>query len=176
MAEKESEFNRYPFNGERVNELSFSDEGTSKTANRIDKEYSTRIDNEVEEIKKVSLPSSIANTFKDSNYRTVITKENITVYRAFGGNADAGGTFVTTSPAANKIQTKIDLALLPEWKNTRNYEAIIEIPEGTILNIGRAEKQFTKTDAVLKGNEDQILLPLNYPLEWIKEIKHIPSR
>lgn len=66
--------------------------------------------------------------------------------------------------------------MLPEWKNTRNYEAIIEIPEGTILNIGRAEKQFTKTDAVLKGNEDQILLPLNYSLEWIKEIKHIPSR
>jgi toxin YxiD len=89
---------------------------------------------------------------------------------------DTGGSFVTTAPASNKIQTKIDLALLPEWKNTRSYEAIIEIPEGIILNIGRAEKQYTKSGAMLKGDEDQVLLPLNYPLDWIKEIRHIPSR
>lgn len=53
---------------------------------------------------------------------------------------------------------------------------MIEIPKGTILNIGRAEKQFTKTGAVLNGDADRILLPLNYDLEWIKEIKQIPSR
>lgn len=48
--------------------------------------------------------------------------------------------------------------------------------KGTFLNIGRAEKQVTKTGSVLKGDEDQILLPLNYPLGWIKEIRNIPSR
>jgi len=44
------------------------------------------------------------------------------------------------------------------------------------LNIGRAEKQITKTGSILKGDADQILLPLNYPLEWIKEIRPIPSK
>ncbi|GCD83033.1 hypothetical protein PTHTG4_20960 [Parageobacillus thermoglucosidasius] len=150
--------------------------GTGKKTVEKGKDYSTRIDNQVEGIEKMPLPSSIATTFKDSNYRTVITKENITVYRVFGGHADAGGTFATTSPAVNRIQTKIDLALLPEWKNTRNYEAVIEVPKGTILNIGRAEKQVTKTGSILKGDADQILLPLNYPLEWIKEIRPIPSK
>jgi flagellin-like hook-associated protein FlgL len=72
----------------------------------------------------------------------------------FQGKPDAGGSFVAPATASIKIQTKIDLALLPEWKNTRSYEAIIEIPEGIILNIGRAEKQYTKSGAMLKGDED----------------------
>lgn len=148
----------------------------TSASKRTNDSYSTRIDSMVKVVDKAPLPSSIGSTFKNANYRTVITKEKITVYRAFGGNADAGGSFVTTAPASNKIQTKIDLALLPEWKNTRSYEAIIEIPEGIILNIGRAEKQYTKSGAMLKGDEDQVLLPLNYPLDWIKEIRHIPSR
>ena len=150
--------------------------GTGKNVIKNVKFYSTRIDNQVEKIEKMPLPHSIAATFKDSNYRTVITKENITVYRTFGGHADAGGTFATTSHAVNRIHTKIDLALLPEWKNTRNYEAVIEVPKGTILNIGRAEKQITKTGSILKVDADQILLPLNYPLEWIKEIRRISSK
>ncbi|MCY8808053.1 T7SS effector LXG polymorphic toxin [Bacillus atrophaeus] len=146
------------------------------TGKKFSKDYSTRIDNKVKEVEKVPLPASLASTFKDSQYRTVITKENIKVYRAFGGYADAGGTFVTTIPARNKIQTKIDLALLPEWKNTRNYEAVIEVPKGTTLNVGRAEKQYTKSGSILQGDEDQVLLPLDYSLKWIKEIKQIPSR
>lgn len=78
-----------------------------------------------------------------------------------------GGSFATTAPAANRIQSKIDLALLPEWKNSRTMEAVIEIPKGTTVQIGRAEKQFTMAGTELKGNEDQILLPLNYPKDWI---------
>ncbi|MGM0806813.1 MAG: hypothetical protein ACQET8_18870 [Bacillota bacterium] len=39
----------------------------------------------VKVVDKAPLPSSIGSTFKNSNYRTVITKEKITVYRAFGG-------------------------------------------------------------------------------------------
>ncbi|MDY0406304.1 hypothetical protein P5G51_013695 [Virgibacillus sp. 179-BFC.A HS] len=57
-----------------------------------------------------------------------------------------------------------------------NHEAVIEVPKGTTLNIGRAEKQITKTGAVMHGDADKVLLPLNYPLDWIKEIWQIPSR
>ena len=37
----------------------------------------------------------------------------------------------------NRIQAKVDSAILPEWKNTLKYEAEIVIPKGTTLNIGR---------------------------------------
>ncbi|WHX26185.1 LXG domain-containing protein [Virgibacillus halodenitrificans] len=148
----------------------------NKTITESNLNYRTRIDDKVREIEKADLPVTVASSFKDSFYKTVINEEDIIVYRAFGGNASANGTFTTTSPAMNKIQTKIDLALLPEWKNTREYEAVIRVPKGTVLNIGRAEQQFTKTGSKLLGDEDQILLPLNYPEEWITEIRKIKSR
>ena len=35
------------------------------------------------------------------------------------------------------------------------YEAVIEIPKGEVLNIGRVAEQNTKTGALLKGDADQ---------------------
>lgn len=109
-------------------------------------------------------------------YRTVVTNEDIIVYRVFGGDADAGGTYATTMPALNRIQAKIDNALLPERKNTRMYEAKIVIPKGTTINIGLVEKQMISgTGTELIGNVDQILLPLNWDLSWIQKIYLVPN-
>ncbi|MDY7224622.1 ribonuclease YeeF family protein [Halalkalibacterium halodurans] len=138
--------------------------------------YSTAIDNKVTIIDKAELPGWIQTSYTDGVYRTVITNEPITVYRSFGGRTDAGGAFVTTQPSVNRIQTKIDSALKPEWGNTRMYEAVIVIPEGQVLNIGKIEKQYTKTGTLLDGGSDQILLPQDWPLEWITEIRTIPSK
>ncbi|BBU39224.1 hypothetical protein APP_15160 [Aeribacillus pallidus] len=148
--------------------------GTEK-AKSFDK-YSTAIDDKVKVIEKVDLPDWIRESFTDGIYRTVITEENITLYRTFGGGAKVNGSFVTTSPAGNRINAKINTALVPDWKNSRQYEAVIEVPKGQVLNIGRVEKQYTKTGALLKGDGDQILLPQGWPSEWIKEIREIPSR
>ncbi|WP_245828977.1 hypothetical protein [Salipaludibacillus agaradhaerens] len=138
--------------------------------------YSTSIDDKVKVIDKVDLSDWIRGSFTDSNYRTVITEENITFYRTYGGGAKSNGSFVTTSPAGNRINAKIDTALVPDWKNTREFEAVIEVPKGEILNIGRVEKQYTKTGALLKGDGDQILLPQGWPSEWIKDIRKVPSK
>ena len=70
-------------------------------------------------------------------------------------------------------QTKIDSAILPEWKNTLRYEAEIVIPKGTTLNIGRVEEQFTMSGARLAGDADQFLLPENWDLNWIKSIREV---
>lgn len=83
------------------------------------------------------------------------------------------GSFVSTSPALNKIQAKIDSALLPEWKNTRKFEATLKIPKGTILQIGKVEKQIMKSGAVLEGGADQILLPHGYPVSWITDVRFL---
>lgn len=122
------------------------------------------------------MPEDIVQTFADGEYRTVVTNEDIVVYRVFGGNADAGGSFTTTTQAVNRIQAKVDNALLPEWKNTRMYEAKIVVPKGTTLNIGKVGEQIIKeTGTVLTGSNDQILLPLGWNLEWIQEIQIVPN-
>ena len=111
--------------------------------------YSTKIDSKVTVVEKQELPSWLIDTYKDGVYRTVVTNEDITVYRSFGYNAEAGGAFATSSPAVNRIKTKVDSAILPEWKNILRYEAEIVIPKGTTLNIGHVGEQFTMSGTVL---------------------------
>ena len=149
-------------------------EGVSKATDYG--KYSTIIDDKVKVIDKVDLPEWIGESFTDGNYRTVVTEQNITFYRTYGGGAKVDGSFVTTTPAGNRINAKINTALVPEWKNSRQYEAVIEVPKGTTINIGRVEKQYTKTGALLGGDGDQILLPQGWSSEWIKEIREVPSR
>jgi RHS repeat-associated protein len=138
--------------------------------------YLTNIEDKVTKTTQVDLDSWIAESFTDGNYRTVKSNENLILYRTFGGNADAGGGFATTMPAANRIQAKIDGALLPEWGNSRMYEAMIEVPKGEVLNIGKVAEQFTKTGTKLAGQSDQVLLPKDWDLNWIKDIRVVPSK
>ncbi|MGY3718271.1 pre-toxin TG domain-containing protein, partial [Sutcliffiella cohnii] len=119
--------------------------------------YATAIDSKVTIIDKAQLPSWIQESFTDGVYRTVKTNESVTLYRTFGGMADAGGGFATTLPSSSRIQAKIDTALLPEWGNSRMYEAVIVIPEGQVLNIGKVAPQNTKSGTNLAGGGDQVL-------------------
>ena len=138
--------------------------------------YPTLLDSKVKIVDKAKLPDWIGESFTDSNYRTVVTTEEVTLYRTFGGYSDAGGGFVTTTPASNRIQAKIDTALLPEWKNTRQYEAVIKIPKGVELNIGKVAPQTINSSGfILKGGADQVLLPNKWPLDWIVDIRIVPN-
>ncbi len=111
------------------------------------------------EINKQALPDWIVESFEGGNYKTVMTQEDIIVYRVFGGKASSTGAFVTTVPACNLINAKIDAALLPEWKNFKEFETIIKIPKGTILNIGKVAPQTTISGTILEGGADQYLMP-----------------
>lgn len=117
-------------------------------------------------------------SFLDSNYRPVTANQDITVYRVFGRNANAQGAFVSTSPALNKIQAKIDAALLPEWKNTRAYEAEILIPKGTQLDIGKVAPQtIESTDTVvLEGLSDQLLITWHHSAQKEGVLELIPIK
>jgi len=138
--------------------------------------YSTAIDDKVTVIEKQSLPEWMKPTFTDSEYRTVVTNEDIILYRVYGGKAKDTGAFVTTAPAGNRIQAKIDSALLPEWGGSKEFEAKILVPKGTVLNIGKIAPQTIKsTGTVLKGGDDQILLPQNWPKDWIIGSRSVPS-
>lgn len=122
------------------------------------------------------LPESLSSTFAEGEYQTIVTGEDITLYRSFGGKADAGGAFATTRPAESRIQAKLDLALLPEWGNSRAYEAEIQIPAGQRVNIGIVAPQTIKgSGTLLPGGAVQILLPKDWTLEWITKIRVVPS-
>jgi hypothetical protein len=69
----------------------------------------------------------------------------------------------------------LDAALLPEWKNTRQFEARILIPKGTTLNVGAVAPQVTKSGTVFKGGADQILMPQNWPKSWIVGVRNISA-
>ncbi|EOG9422198.1 hypothetical protein ACLLEW_000957 [Listeria monocytogenes] len=139
--------------------------------------YRTKIDDKVIEVDREILPDFIKDSFLDGNYRTVKTTEEITVYRVFGGNAKSTGSFVTTDKAISRIDAKIDMALLPGWKNTRMYEAEIIIPKGQQINIGKVAPQaIESTGTILKGGVDQIVLPRNWSSDWIINIKSVPNK
>jgi hypothetical protein len=76
----------------------------------INPKYETAIDNKLTVKGKDHLPEWLKETFTDSKYRTVITNENITVYRTYGGKANPKGAFANTTPASNGINSKIDSA------------------------------------------------------------------
>lgn len=147
---------------------------------KIVNEYSTKIDDKVTEVPQERISHNpakqkeMAESFKDGVYRTVITKEPITLYRTYGGKACEKGAFATTEPAINRREARNKLALLTEWGNTCEKEVIIEVPAGTKLHIGRIEKQWDAVQGeTLKGDGDQILLPNEWPSSWIKEIRDV---
>ena len=131
------------------------------------------LQNKYKEIDKQNLPGWIKDSFKNGEYKTVVTTEDITLYRVFGGYAKIDGSFVSSSPALNRIQSKIDSALLPEWKNTRQFEAVIKVPKGTTLQVGKVEKQTMLSGSILEGGTDQVLLPQGYPLSWIIDVRFL---
>ncbi|WP_430612005.1 fibronectin type III domain-containing protein [Flavobacterium sp. JP2137] len=129
--------------------------------------YSTKIDDFVEVLAKEDLYGDIASTFLHSEYRTVKTTTQIETYRSFGGDANIGGTFVTSTKGASKGE----LALLDEWNNSMRFEATINVPSATKMHIGKVGPQ-TSTNGLqtLVGGSDQIILPYQWDTKWVTKI------
>jgi len=130
----------------------------------------TRISQQVMLTTKQKLPPAIADTFKNGMYQTVTTKEPITVYRKFGGTdkqAKLLGGYATTISNAGRSET----AVYPRWSSMQ-FEAVIEIPKNQSINIGKVAPQpLNKKIPKYRGGEDQILLPVNYPISWVKFVR-----
>ncbi|NRN30904.1 hypothetical protein, partial [Photorhabdus heterorhabditis] len=64
-----------------------------------------------------------------------------------------------------------ETAVYKNWSTTR-FEAEIEVPKDTKLNIGSVgEQPPLSNNPNYIGGADQILLPRNYPMDWIKSIR-----
>lgn len=130
----------------------------------------TKIDSKVTLTQKDSLPDAVTASFKDGNYQTVITNEPVLVYRKFGGGSDQAkldGGYATTEQNAGRNET----AVYKKW-STSQFEAQIEIPENTKINIGIVGEQKPGSEKPkYDGGADQILMPRNYSSEWIKSVR-----
>lgn len=139
------------------------------TANQTSK---TVLEGKVRVLPRQPLPPQDAASFLNGEYQTYETLEPLVLYRVYGcGYSGAGagpkGRFVTTEYAESKIDVKLRLALKLEWKNTCMVEARLLVPAGTAIQVGVVAPQTLPTGTVLPGGADQIMLPADWPDEWI---------
>lgn len=118
-----------------------------------------------------ALHGSDSTTFQDFNWQTVVTVKPVTLYRVFGGKAMPNGTFAGTTPVRDTAKVREDLAILPDWGNNFSFEAVIEVPVATKMQIGIAAAQ-----PPLTGGGDQVILPYQWPVEWIKEVHSLKTK
>ena len=121
-------------------------------------------------------------SFLDGRYEMFISREAIVMYRFYGkyqknegiprgetaSGAGLNGRFVSTEFAESCVDAKIRLPINLEWKNTKMYEAK--------LNIGIVAPITLPKGTVLSGGTPQILLPLDWSEEWIQGYRRVSGR
>ena len=147
--------------------------------------FADRMDGKLEKVERDELNAQEADSFLDGKYETYISREPIVMYRLYGKyqrkeaqpvGARLGGRYVSTEFAESIIDAKLRLALKPEWKNTKMYEAKLIVPTGTRLNIGIVAPMTMPSGEVLPGGAPQIMLPENWPEEWVQGYRRVSSR
>jgi RHS repeat-associated protein len=107
------------------------------------------------------LPEAIANTFRSGSYTGTTLGKVTTLYRVHGGRASPLGGFWTRTPPAGSLQSRIDLALRPEWGNTATQVTRINVPAGTTIYEGAAAAQ-----GGFVGGGNQVFIPRVDP-SWV---------
>ena len=113
-------------------------------------------------INKGPLPDAIANSFRGGSYSQITLQADLELYRVYGGKAEQLGSYWTRIPPAGPVQSKIDLALKPEWGNTAENVVKIKVPAGTTIFEGFVEGQ----GGGLLGGGSQVIVP-NVDPSWV---------
>lgn len=106
-------------------------------------------------------PLAPASTFRSGTYTEKVAETDIYLYRDYGGLAKADGRYWTPEPSKGPLQSQLDSAVLPEWGNTFQNQAVIKIPKGTTYYEGAAAAQTGTqgTNPTLHGGGTQVFLP-----------------
>lgn len=153
--------------------------------------FAEKLEEKLEQTKRdEKLTTSEVESFLDGAYNTYYTKQPIVMYRLYGkyqkeiklneGNVVSGarllGRFVSTEFAESCIDAKLRLALKPEWKNTKMYEAKIIVPAGIKVSVGIVGPVALPTGTVLPGGAPQVILPSDWPEQWIQGYRRVSGR
>lgn len=132
-------------------------------------------------VDKEVLPTQIIESFKNQEYKTYEVIEDIVLYRVYGmppsgkGGARQRGAFATTEFAESRIDVKLRLSLDPQWKNALYIEEKIIVPKGTMINVGVVGPVTLLSGTILEGGADQIILPKDWPEEWVVGYRFVTS-
>ena len=110
----------------------------------------------------------IRKSFRNGQYSTAVTKEDMILYRVYGGSARKQGRYLTPERPNDRMDSKMRLALLQQWKNAKTNYCEVYIPAGTKLYIGKAEAQSTRDGYTLPGGATQIVVTE----EFTKTVSH----
>jgi len=135
---------------------------TTRDKGEVTEHIETSIDKSVRDLPLQELPENLKNTFRNGYYRTVETTEDLLLFRVYGGGAKKEGRFLTTQTPQDRLYAKVEMALLNQWKNSRIYYCEVEVPKGTVLNIGKVGEQLSLGNNILSGGSDQILVSLEF--------------
>lgn len=153
-------------------------------------QHKTVIVESVIEIEKdKTLSKEQVESFQNCEYKTFQIVKPIVLYRLYGRyqkepedglghvfGARLGGRYVSTEFAESVIDAKLRLALHPEWANTKMYEAKLLVPPGTRISFGIVASVKLPTGTELPGGAEQILLPPDWPREWIQGYRRVTGR
>lgn len=159
---------------------------THYSSGTLNSKYKTDLTGKLQVIDKIIYDETITGSFKNGEYNSYITLDDLILYRIFGQfksnisdtikGARANGAFVSTEFAESLIDAKQRLALDPSWMNTKVYEAKILLPKGSEISFGIVAPIVTKSGTVLEGGADQILLPKDWSEDMIIGYRRITSR
>lgn len=100
------------------------------------------------------LNQKTAETFTGGSYKEIVLTENTTFYRVHGGRAEKIGSYMSRTPQKGGLQSKMDLALKPEWGNTAAEVTTVMVPKGTVIYEGTAAPQGN-----FLGGGNQVYIP-----------------
>ncbi|MCP4591681.1 MAG: hypothetical protein GY842_13150, partial [bacterium] len=95
-------------------------------------------------VKPGPLPDNVAETFAGGRYFERVLRSERVYHRVAGGTAGPigrRGTFVTPIPQIGGLQSRIDLAIRPEWGNSAVQVYRLRVPAGTTVFEGPVSTQ-----------------------------------
>jgi hypothetical protein len=86
------------------------------------------------------------------------------MYRVWGEEAGRVGSYLTRTRPASRAQAMQDLALDPEWGNSRVWVSEVRVPAGVPIYEGTAEALGS-----LRGGGNQVFIPREWLVdEWFQ--------
>lgn len=153
----------------------------------FNRKYKTKLEGNIVKInKEIIEDETILKSFMNESYETYVTINNLVLYRVYGRfkrknqekifGAKLTGAFATTEFAESVYDVKMRMALDQLWGNPKMFEAKILLPTETTINIGRVAPVTSKSGTVFTGGADQILLPKDWPAEWVIGYRRVSMR
>ena len=89
--------------------------------------------------------ATVASTYRGGTYAEAVSTKEITLYRVYTNEGKYWGRYWSTEPPKGALQAKMDLSLLPSYRNEAIYYVEARVPVGQKFFIGITEAMRDET-------------------------------